>query len=70
MLSNEIKEVLRTAFKEVISTGGEIGSRREFYIVNLSQTVFDNESDARKFVDAFEHELNKFFKTLDPKYPN
>ena len=68
MLSNEVKEVLETAFREVVSTGGEIGSRREFYIVNLSQTIFSNENEARKFVNAYERELNEFFKKLDWNY--
>jgi hypothetical protein len=68
MLSNEVKEVLTDAFNEVVRTGGEIGSRREFYIVNLVQTIFSNENEARKFVNAYERELNEFFKKLDWNY--
>jgi hypothetical protein len=70
MLSDEIKEVLKTAFNEVIRTGGEIASRREFYVVNLGQTVFESEDEAREFVNEHEQELNKFFATLDPNYLN
>jgi len=68
MLSNEVKEVLETAFREVVSTGGEIGSRREFYIVNLAQTIFSNEGEARAFVNAYESELNELFSKLDANY--
>ena len=68
MLSDEVKEVLETAFREVVSTGGEIGSRREFYIVNLAQTVFSNEDEARAFVNEYERDLNEFFKSLDWNY--
>jgi hypothetical protein len=68
MLTEEIKEVLKTAFDEVVKTGGEIGSRREFYVVNLGQTIFSSEDEAREFVKEHETELNKFFATLDPNY--
>jgi len=68
MLTNKIKNSLKIAFKNIIASGGEIASRREFYIVNLGQTVFENEDEARKFVNEHEEELNKFFKTLDPNY--
>jgi len=68
MLSNQIKNVLKIAFNEIVGSGGQISSRREFYIVNLSQTVFETEDKARAFVDAFERELNEFFVTLDPNY--
>jgi len=68
MLSDEVKEVLTTAFDEVVRTGGEIGSRREFFVVNLAQTVFSNEDEARAFVNEYEQELNEFFKELDWNY--
>ena len=68
MLSNEVKEVLTDAFNEVVRTGGEIGSRREFYIVNLVQTIFSNEDDARRFVNEYESELNELFAKLDVNY--
>ena len=68
MLSNEVKEVLTDAFNEVVRTGGEIGSRREFYIVNLAQTIFSNEDDARRFVNEYESELNELFAKLDVNY--
>ena len=68
MLSNEVKEVLTDAFNEVVRTGGEIGSRREFYIVNLAQTIFSNEDEARRFVNEYERDLNEFFKSLDWNY--
>ena len=68
MLSNEVKEVLTDAFNEVVRTGGEIGSRREFYIINLAQTIFSNEDDARRFVNEYESELNELFAKLDVNY--
>jgi len=70
MVTDRIKKYLKIAFKHIVRSGGQIASRREFYIVNLGQTVFENEDEARKFVDEHEQELNEFFKTLDPKYPN
>jgi len=68
MLTDEIKETLTTAFNEVVKTDGEIASRREFFIVNLGQTVFSSEDEAREFVNEHERELNLFFATLDPNY--
>jgi hypothetical protein len=68
MLTNKIKNALKIAFNEIIESGGQIGSRREFYIINLSQTVFETEDEARAFVNQNERELNKFFATLDPNY--
>jgi hypothetical protein len=68
MLTNKIKNSLKIAFNEVVGSGGQIGSRREFYVVNLGQTVFETEEEARKFVDEHLNELNEFFATLDPNY--
>jgi len=70
MLTNKIKNALKIAFNSIIRSGGQISSRREFYIINLSQTVFESEEEAREFVNKHENELNKFFATLDPNYPN
>jgi hypothetical protein len=68
MLTNKIKTALKIAFNSIIRSGGQISSRREFYIVNLGQTVFETEDEAREFVNQNESELNKFFATLDPNY--
>jgi len=70
MLTNKIKNYLKIYFNHIVRSGGHIASKREFYIINLGQSVFDNEEEARKFVDEHEEELNEFFKTLDPNYPN
>jgi len=70
MVTNKIKNYLKIYFNHIVRSGGQIASRREFYIVNLGQTVFNSEDEARKFVDEHEQELNEFFATLDPKYPN
>ena len=70
MLTNKVKNALKIAFNAIVRSGGKIHSRREFYVVNLGQTVFESEDEAREFVNQNESELNKFFATLDPKYPN
>jgi len=70
MLTNKIKNYLKIYFNHIIRSGGHIASRREFYIVNLSQTVFDNEEESRKFVDENEKELDEFFETLDRSISN
>jgi hypothetical protein len=68
MLTNKIKNSLKIAFNSIVRSGGQISLRREFYVVNLGQTVFETEEEARKFVDEHLNELNEFFATLDPNY--
>jgi|GEM_PF-4179513 hypothetical protein len=68
MLTNKVKNALKISFNAIVRSGGQIHSRREFYVVNLGQTVFETEDEAREFVNEHEDELNKFFSTLDPNY--
>jgi len=70
MLTNEIKTIIKNAFNEMIREGGQINSKREFFVENLSQTIFESEQEAQEFVRNHWRELYEFFLTVDPSYRN
>jgi len=70
MLTNEIKTIIKNAFNEMIREGGQINSKREFFVESLSQTIFESEQDAHEFVRQQWRELYEFFLTVDPSYRN